>query len=237
MQYEKTSIPTKYPAADYQQLARLRAVTTPNQLQGRDRKSVCIFYKSFVDFKRIYRIPLKILDDIRLDRLDDEDENIYPTGLRDDEDENIYPTGLREQAPQLYEDYSSAIYARLEEDGVLNPQETLYKGLLEVYNSRRDGYALLKGILAATVMVQSKDLGALSTPPQPQPGSTPHNFASRLNNFFRGQQQCGRIYKDKEQAMMYLQGMTRESTYTAATQQLMYELCDTAIFSLAGTHA
>ena len=82
-QYENTSIPTKYPAADYQQLARLRAATTPNQLRGRDRKSVCIFYNSFVDFNRIYRIPLKILDDIRLDRLDDEDENIYPTGLRE----------------------------------------------------------------------------------------------------------------------------------------------------------
>jgi hypothetical protein len=67
-------------------------------------------------------------------------------------------------------------------------------------------------------------LDALSTPPQPQPGSTPHNFASRLNDFFRGQQQCGRIYKDKEQAVMYLQGMMREPTYTAATQQLMYEL-------------
>ena len=201
----------KYPAADYQQLARLRAATTPNQLRGRDRKSVCIFYNSFVDFNRIYRIPLKILDDVRLDRLDEEDENVYPTGLR-------------EQEPQLYDDYSSAIYARLEEDGVLDPQDPLYRGLLEVYNSRRDGYALLKGILEATVMVQSKDLGALSTPPQPQPGSTPHNFASQLNDFFRGQQQCSQIYKDKEQAMMYLQGMMREPTYTAATQQLMYEL-------------
>ena len=157
------------------------------------------------------RIPLKNLDDIRLDHLDDEDENLFPTGLRD-------------QDPQLYDDYSSAIYARLEEDGVLDPQDPLYKGLLEVYNSRRDGYALLKGILAATVMVPSKDLGALSTPPQPQPGSTPHNFASQLNDFFQGQQQCGRIYKDKEQAMMYIQGMVREPTYTAATQQLMQPL-------------
>ena len=195
----------KYPAADYHQLARLRAANTPNQLRGRDRKSVCIFYNSFVDFNRIYRIPLKILDDIRLDRLDEADENLYPLGLRETE-------------PQLYDDYSSAINARLEEDGVLDQQDPLYKGLLEVYNSRRDGYALLKGILAATVMVQSKDLGALSTPPQPQLASTPHNFPSRLNNFFRGQQQCGRIYKDKEQAMMYLQGMMREPTYTAATQ-------------------
>jgi hypothetical protein len=154
---ESTTGTIKYPAADYQQLARLRAATTPNQLRGRDRKSVCIFYNSFVDFNRIYRIPLKILDDVRLDRLDDEEENLYPSGLR-------------EQEPQLYEDYSSAIYARLEEDGVLDPNDPLYRGLLEVYNSRRDGYALLKGILAATVLVQAKDLGALSTPPQPQLG-------------------------------------------------------------------
>ena len=114
---------------------------------------------------------MKILDDVRLNRLDEEDENLYPFGLRD-------------QDPQLYDDYSSAIYARLEEDGVLDPHDPLYRGLLEVYNSRRDGYALLKGILAATILVQAKDLGALSTPPQPQPGSTPHTFASRLNDFF-----------------------------------------------------
>ena len=73
-------------------------------------------------------------------------------------------------------------------------------------------------------MVQSKGLCALSTPPQPQPGSTPHTFAARLIDCFRGQQQCGRIYKDKEQAMMHLQGMMCEPTYTAAIQQLMYEL-------------
>jgi hypothetical protein len=105
----------KYPAADYHQLARLRAANTPSQLRGRDRKSVCIFFNSFVDFNRIYCILLKILDNIRLDRLDDEEENLYPTGLR-------------EQDPQLYDDYSSAIYARLEEEGVLDPQDPLYKG-------------------------------------------------------------------------------------------------------------
>ena len=107
--------PSQYPTADYQQLARLRAATTPNQLRGRDRKSVCgrIFYNPFVDFNRIYRIPLKILDDIRLDRLDQEEENVYPTELR-------------EKEPQLYDDYISAIYARLEEDGVLDPNIPLY---------------------------------------------------------------------------------------------------------------
>ena len=78
-----TGAATQYPVADYHQLARLRAATTPSQLCGRDRKSVCIFYNSFVDFNRIYRIPLKILDDIRLDCLDDEDENLFPTGLRE----------------------------------------------------------------------------------------------------------------------------------------------------------
>ena len=96
----------KYPAEDYQQLVRLRATNTPpNQLCGCDRKSVCIFYNSFVDFNQIYRILLKILDDVQLDRLDEEDENVYPR------------TGLRKQEPQLYDDYCSAIYARLEEDG------------------------------------------------------------------------------------------------------------------------
>ena len=41
-------------ASDYHQLARLRAATTPSQLRDRDRKLVCIFYNSFVDFNRIY---------------------------------------------------------------------------------------------------------------------------------------------------------------------------------------
>ena len=85
----------KYPAADYHQLARLRTANTPNQLRGQDRKAVCIFYNSFVDFNRIDRIPLKILDDIRLDRLDQEEETLYLSGL----DNN----------PQLYDDYSSAV--------------------------------------------------------------------------------------------------------------------------------
>jgi hypothetical protein len=68
---------TNYPAADYHQLVRLRAANTPSsQLCNRDRKSVCIFYNPFVDFNRIYRIPLKILDDIRLDCLEDEEENL-----------------------------------------------------------------------------------------------------------------------------------------------------------------
>jgi hypothetical protein len=50
-------------------------------------------------------------------------------------------------------------------------------------------------IACSPVIVESPSILALqqkfcgqesSTPPQPQPGSTPHNFAPRLNDFFRG---------------------------------------------------
>jgi hypothetical protein len=62
------------------------------------------------------------------------------------------PTWLKSAGPPFYkQQYSSAIYARLEEPGVLDPTEDLYVSLLKIYNSRRDGYELLKAILASTI--------------------------------------------------------------------------------------
>ena len=128
----------------------------------------------------MFRVPIKILDDVRIDRLEDEQEVLSPPGLH-------------EQDPHLYEQYSLAIYARLEEPGVLDPTEDLYLGLLEIYNSRRDGYELLKAILASTsIMIHAKDLGRLSTPPTAQHGETLYQFACNLTEFYRGQKQAHR---------------------------------------------
>lgn len=127
--------------------------------------------------------------------------------------------------PELLADYGAAIYARLEEPDILNPAtESLYEGLLDLYNSSRDEYALLKAILAATLMVYSHDIGRMSTPPTVQPGMTPYAFASNLTEFFLGQELCDRTYTPTEQAMMYLQSMGKEPRYTLATQQLIHEL-------------
>ena len=61
------------------------------------------FYDPLVDFLRIFRVPIEILDDIRIDQLDDEREILYPSELYDS-DRN------------LYDPYSAAIYARLEDE-------------------------------------------------------------------------------------------------------------------------
>ena len=71
---------TKY-SDPQQQISRLRSAHTPVLLRGRDRKAVQVFYNSFVDFHRIYRVPLKRLDEIRIDKLDDEKQQLYPSAL------------------------------------------------------------------------------------------------------------------------------------------------------------
>ena len=142
----------------------------------------------------------------------------------DDNREQLYLDGLYENDPQMFHDYSAAIYARLEEENVLDPSESLYEGLLDIYNSRRNGYALLKVILAATLMFHAHDIGKLSTPPTAHPGMTPYEFAGNLNDFYRRQRQCDRAYTQMEQAMMFLQGMSNLPSFTNATQQLIHEL-------------
>ena len=114
------------------QLSRFpRKANTPTHLRGRERNAVTTFYNAFVDFSKIYRIPFKILDDIRIDKLDDiTQERLHPEDLLHD--------------PVLYNSYSSAIYARLEIETVLDPSDKLYQGLLLMYNSKRDGYRLLQ---------------------------------------------------------------------------------------------
>ncbi|KAI2502314.1 hypothetical protein MHU86_12118 [Fragilaria crotonensis] len=194
-----------------QQISRLRKANTPTHLRGRDRKSVTVFYNSFVDFHKIYRVPFKILDDLRIDKLDDvTQERLHPADLLED--------------PTLYDRYSSAIYARLEEDGVLDPSDQLYQGLLQMYNSKRDGYRLLQDILATTLLVPSKNIGQLSTPPTVQQGTTPYDFAWQLKEFYACQLQHNRTYTVREQATMFLQGMQHATPFTHAATQLLHDM-------------
>ena len=86
----------------------------------------------------MYRVSIKILDDVPIDSLNDERETLYPVGR------------LYETDPDLHDRYSTAIYARLEEDDVLDSSDKLYMGLLQMYNSRHNGYALVKAIHATT---------------------------------------------------------------------------------------
>ena len=75
-----TGSTTKWADPEFQ-IAQLRKASTPTRLRGSDRKSVSVFYNSFVDFLKIYRVPIKILDDIRIDRLGDVRETLYPAEL------------------------------------------------------------------------------------------------------------------------------------------------------------
>ena len=205
-----TGSTTKWTDPEFQ-IAQLRKASTPTRLRGSDRKSVSVFYNSFVDLLKIYRVPIKILDDIRIDRLGD---------VR----ETLYPAELYAQDTELHERYSAAIYARLEEEDVLDPSDRLYEGLLQMYNSKRGGYTVLKALLASTLMVQNQDLGRLCTPPTAHPGATPIEFACSLKEFYQSQRQLNRSYTEREQAMMFLQGMATNPSFLLAAQQLIHDL-------------
>ena len=71
---------TKY-SDPQQQISRFCSAHTPAHLRGRDRKDVQVFYNTFVDFHRNYRVPLKRLDEIRIDKVDDEKQQLYPSAL------------------------------------------------------------------------------------------------------------------------------------------------------------
>ena len=205
----------KYADPEYQ-IGRLRSAHNPAHLQSRDHKAVTIFYNAFVDFLQIYRVPIKILDDLRIDMLDDPEETLYPADLKHTD-------------PQLLRSYSAAIYAKLEAEGVLDTQDQLFKGLLGLHNSRRDGYQVLQSILAATLLVHAKNIGMQSTSPTASPGTTPHEYACRLADFYTGQRRQKRTYSQREQATMFLQGLVKESDYVSAIQKLLQDLAQIPI--------
>jgi hypothetical protein len=136
--------------------------------------------------------------------------------------ERLHPEDLLDH-PVLYDCYGSAIYARLEEETVLDSSDKLSKGLLQMYNSKCDGYRL-QDLLAATLLVPAQNVSKLSTPPTVTQGTTPYDFACELKEFFACQEQRGRSYATREKSMMYLQGMQQDTLHTQASTQLIIEL-------------
>ena len=128
-------------------IARLRKTPTPMQLQGQQCQAVVTWYNFFVDFLKTYRVPIKIFDEFQVHKLDDPLELLYPRALGDD--------------PHMYDRYSAAIYARLEEDQILDPENQVYMGLLRLHNSTQDGYIVLKSILAATLLAEIHNISVL----------------------------------------------------------------------------
>lgn len=200
----------KYTNPEYQ-LPRLRSTSTPTQLRTRERKAVIKFYNGFVDFVRQYGVPIKTFDQLQIENLEDPMMTVYPTDR------------LARDSP-VYSKYSAAIYARLEEEGILDPTEPIYRGLLQMYNRTRDGYNLLKAILAATLMVEAKNLSLLSTPPPVDSTAHPFEYASQLQEFFQFQTKYQRHYTDREQVLMFLQGMQQVRRYALSAAQLVHDL-------------
>ncbi|KAI2511379.1 hypothetical protein MHU86_2990 [Fragilaria crotonensis] len=210
MHQSPTTQEDRYASNEYH-LLKLRSTSTPTQLQTKDRKAVVKFYNAFIDFLKQYRVPIKTFDQIRIEHLEDPAATINPPAMEAD--------------LQQYQEYSAAIYARLEEDGVLDPSEPVYRGLLQMYNRTRDGYRLLKSLLAATLMVDAKNISQLSSTPPPVDSTIhPYEYASQLQEFFQFQMEQQRHYTEREQAMMFLQGMQQVRMYAAAATQLMHDL-------------
>ena len=191
-------------------LLKLRNTNTPTVLRTVDRKAVIKFYNAFADFLQQYKVPIKTFDQLRIVHLDDPDTAVYPDTLR--------------PGTPLYTKYTTAVYARLEEDQVLDVNEHQYLGLLTMYSRSRDGYNLLKGLLAATLMTDAKNIAQLSTPPPADSTAHPYEYASQLDEFFQYQTKFDRPYTPREQALMFLQGMSQVSRFTSAAVQLLHDL-------------
>jgi hypothetical protein len=191
-------------------LLKLRNTNTPTVLRTVDRKAVIKFYNAFADFLQQYKVPIKTFDQLRIVHLDDPDTVVYP--------DTLCP------GTPLYTKYTTAVYARLEEDQVLDVNEHQYLGLLTMYSRSRDGYNLLKGLLAATLMTDAKNIAQLSTPPPADSTAHPYEYASQLDEFFQYQTKFDRPYTPREQALMFLQGMSRVSRFTAAAVQLLHDM-------------
>lgn len=196
-------------AADHY-LFKLRNTHTPTVLRSSDRKAVIKFYNAFADFLHQYRVPIKAFDQLRIVHLDDPDTTLYPDTL--------------DPSSQLYTKYTTAIYARLEEDQVLDSSDQRFEGLLSMYSRTRDGYTMLKGLLAATLMTDAKDISQLSTPPPVDSTAHPYEYASQLDEFFQYQEKFERMYTPREQALMFLQGMRQVAVFTSAAAQLIHDL-------------
>ena len=192
-------------------LLKLRNTNTPTTvLRTVDRKAVIKFYNAFADFLQQYKVPIKTFDQLRIVHLDDPATTVYPDSLC--------------PGTPLYTKYTTAVYARLEEDQVLDINEHLYLGLLTMYSRSRDGYNLLKGLLVATLLTDAKNIAQLSTPPPADSTAHPYEYASQLDEFFQYQAKFDRTYTHREQALMFLQGMRQVSKFTAAAVQLMHDL-------------
>ena len=192
------------------QLTRLRNATPSIQLRGTVRKDVIAFYNSFVDFLKNFRVPIRIFDDLNLDGLEDLTEHVYPA----ESDSSSY----------LHGRYSAAIYSRLEEGHVLDPSEPIYAGLMEMHNSTRDGYELLRSLLTATLAMDAKDISTISTPPTWSPGSSAYAYGARLLDFFRSQQRLQRDFTDREQASMYLHNMQADPQYAPTVVHILHDI-------------
>jgi hypothetical protein len=77
----------------------------------------------------------------------------------------VYPADI-DPTSYYHGRYSAAIDAHLKDPDVLEPHDHIYMGILEMYNSLRDGYQVLRSLLTATLVVEAKDVGNHSPHPR-----------------------------------------------------------------------
>ena len=100
-----------------------------------DRVSVKKWYNSFVDFAASKNVPIRYTQDLHINL------STNPDSLLD---------------PALYQFYSSAIYAELEEDGALSATIMAYQGLLKQFSLRQDRCKVLKEIMRPFAFIHPK---------------------------------------------------------------------------------
>ena len=106
------------------------------------------------------------------------------------------------------------------------PHDHIYMGILEMYNSSRDGYQVLRSLLTSTLVVDAKDVGTLlSTTPTLTTGVSAYEYGTQLYEFFCQQHCCLRTYTDREQAYyMYLQVMQTDPNCATAALHIVQDL-------------
>jgi hypothetical protein len=176
-----------------------------------DKVSVRKWYNSFVDFAASKNVPIRYIQDLHINL------STNPDSLLD---------------PNLYQLYSSSIYAKLEEDGALSATITAYQGLLKQFSLRRDGYKVLKEIMRPFIPSSQQPAMSANDPPTFGPPECLHTCASNLDTYFKLQISSDRVFTPFEQSQMYLDGLKTTPKYRATATTLLRRLKEIQIQDL-----
>ena len=143
-----------------------------------------------------------------------------------------YSTNPKSLDPALYQLYSSAIYAKLEQDGALSVTIMAYQVLLKQFRLCRDSYKVLKEIMRPFILSSQQPAMSANTPPTFGPPECLHFYASNLSIYFELQLSSKRFFTPFEQSQIYLDGLKTNAKYRATATTLLRCLQETHIQGL-----